>query len=428
MNMAYWHILSAFTDFSFRHPHSPELIPPIVPSPPPLPKRRAIPRAARLRRLSDASVARALAAQKTAEERGRLVMERAIVEAEQELAVSGPIVSDEWDHLSDEDDEPPDPLVANAVPDSVVPPPLPLSTPTTASSNVAPNLPLEPDPFHIPEAYAREPPANSEDPVHSHPAVRLLYILVSWLHTHFHVPFLACHTILIVVFHIVALFGGGLATSEGYRTLPSVLHHLDVEPKFITLPVCPECFRLYPPTLKSTDLCTHCSIPIFKSTTSTSKRSQKENSRPLLQFPVKSIEAQLRDILDVDGMEDILERWRTQERQPGVYIDNFDGAVCKELKGADGRLFFENPLPPGNAELRLGLTAGVDWSVPFNSSLFRCFLTSGAQVLISSKPNRAVSHVGPNVIQYHKFTASLSLSHGKSYTGIHSAWPQRADW
>lgn len=60
-------------------------------------------------------------------------------------------------------------------------------------------------------------------------------------------------------------------------------------------------------------------------------------------------------------MKDILKGWRGKPRQSGEYVDNFDGAICQELKGQDGRLFFENPLPMGNTELWIGLTLGVNW-------------------------------------------------------------------
>lgn len=48
-------------------------------------------------------------------------------------------------------------------------------------------------------------------------------------------------------------------------------------------------------------------------------------------MPLKSIEAQLRDVLQVPGIEDELEKWRSIPRQPGVLQDNFDGAICQSL-------------------------------------------------------------------------------------------------
>ncbi len=151
---------------------------------------------------------------------------------------------------------------------------------------------------------------------------------------------------------------------EAYRTLPSITNHLSIEPVFQVLPVYPECMEVYPGSTKHDQVCIRCHSPIFKYTWSHDSRSAtsgSEKSRARLQFPTKSIEEQLRDIIAVQGMEDILEGWRGKPHQSGEYVDNFDGAICPELKGQDSQLFFENPLPMGNMELRIGLTLGVNW-------------------------------------------------------------------
>jgi hypothetical protein len=74
-----------------------------------------------------------------------------------------------------------------------------------------------------------------------------------------------------------------------------------------------------------------------------------------------TIEAQLRGILEVPGMEDELEQWRYTTRTSGKYIDMFDGRVPRNIKAHDGHPFFENPLPAGSTELRIGLVLGFDW-------------------------------------------------------------------
>ncbi len=86
---------------------------------------------------------------------------------------------------------------------------------------------------------------------------------------------------------------------------------------------------------------------------------------PFLKFPYKSLESQMISLLQVPGIEEALETWRTVPRQGGDYHDIFDGAIPKELKCATGEKFFRNdPVdkPNGPAgELRIGLTLGVDW-------------------------------------------------------------------
>ncbi|KAK0470420.1 uncharacterized protein EV420DRAFT_1616565 [Desarmillaria tabescens] len=153
-------------------------------------------------------------------------------------------------------------------------------------------------------------------------------------------------------------------TSEAYHTLPSITNHLGIEPVFQVLPVCPECMEVYLASTTHDQACIRCHSSIFKFTQSRdscSAAAGSEKSRAWLQFPMKSIEAQLHDIIAVQGMEDILEAWRGKPRQPGEYIDNFDGAICQELKGQDGWLFFENPRLTDDTELQIGLTLSMDW-------------------------------------------------------------------
>ncbi|KAI0749923.1 hypothetical protein C8Q80DRAFT_1120041 [Daedaleopsis nitida] len=63
------------------------------------------------------------------------------------------------------------------------------------------------------------------------------------------------------------------------------------------------------------------------------------------------------------GVENTMEAWRRRERIAGWFVDIFDGAICKQLKGPDGLSFFRYDLRDGgpDGELRLGLTLGVDW-------------------------------------------------------------------
>ncbi|THU96176.1 hypothetical protein K435DRAFT_819510 [Dendrothele bispora CBS 962.96] len=178
-----------------------------------------------------------------------------------------------------------------------------------------------------------------------HSVLLQLYTLVVWLHTHFHVPFLACNVVLFVVSNIVKAVDPSIIAPPVtfYSTLPTVLNHMGVEPDFQVLPVCPSCLKPYP---ASTTSCSICDAPLFRFIQSLNRRnSAGANSNPFLQFPMKSIESQLREILLVPGMEDLLEQWRDVSRVDGEYQDIFDGAICKELKGVDGRLFFANPLP-----------------------------------------------------------------------------------
>ncbi|EPS99806.1 hypothetical protein FOMPIDRAFT_1030690 [Fomitopsis schrenkii] len=191
----------------------------------------------------------------------------------------------------------------------------------------------------------------------------LLYLLVAWLHTACQLAFPACRAVLVVMGQILAAAGIITERHALYISLASVLASLGVEPVFQILPVCPSCLEVYPGNYPRDLPCRRCASPLFSHAQRHDRRQRTASSvvRPLLQFPMKSIEAQLREILAVPGMEELVEGWRTKSRAPGTYQDNFDGRICRELQGPDGRLFFENPLPTQCNELRIGLTLGVDW-------------------------------------------------------------------
>lgn len=327
---------------------------------------------ARLRRLSDASRGVALAAMEDAEARGHEVIAQALPDLLELLSVTGNVDSDGWDDDGEEDDDgelgvglPSQVSADQSQPRVTTPADDPAHQPPSAEGAIPTDQVTatldenDPDPFYQPrDIDDMVPNSSAKSRVHTHPAIRLLYILVAWLHTHFHLPFIACRAILVIVAFIISTAATSFDTSETYKTLPSVLNHLGVNPDFVVLPVCPECFEVYPASTPTSDVCARCDSPIFKAAVGHKKAT------PLLQFPVKSIEEQLVDILHVDGVEDLLEQWRFKERCIGKYLDNFDGEICKILKGPDSRPFFENPLPPETRdELRIGLTLGVDWYV-----------------------------------------------------------------
>ncbi|KZV60007.1 hypothetical protein PENSPDRAFT_558091, partial [Peniophora sp. CONT] len=199
----------------------------------------------------------------------------------------------------------------------------------------------------------------------------LLYLFVAWLHTQGKVAFKFCAAALVVIVQIVLLAGGSFDDLHApYRSLPSVLNYLNVEPQFEVLPTCPSCLEPYPASRSqagATSTCDRCGTLLFQSKRRHDQRRAEGSTvqHPHLQFPYKTIESQLRDLIPRVEVE--LDDWRKKERVPGKYTDAFDGRIPQELpapKDVAGP-FFVNPLPPpavGEApELRIGLTGGLDW-------------------------------------------------------------------
>ncbi|KAF7367759.1 hypothetical protein MSAN_00839900 [Mycena sanguinolenta] len=146
----------------------------------------------------------------------------------------------------------------------------------------------------------------------------------------------------------------------------AVLTHMGAEPEFQALPVCPTCCEVFPASSPHSTVCLRCSIPVFQTAVplSRSARTPTAPPRPLLQFPTKSIEEQLRDMLAVPGVEEEMDKWRSKKRTAGVYKDFFDRRIAKEIQGPDDLPFFrpgQSPQSGPDNELRIGLTLGVDW-------------------------------------------------------------------
>ncbi|KAJ2911764.1 hypothetical protein MD484_g8650, partial [Candolleomyces efflorescens] len=182
-----------------------------------------------------------------------------------------PIIDDNWEE-PDACDDPEGPLLpqglintaASSGSDSIASPSVPanaISPNASATPNASQSAPPlasqgvpafklqenSPDPFITPV------PPSSEQFTDAPPGIHLLYILVTWLHVQFHLPFRACTALLNVVLLILKSFGIMFATTP-VTTLPRIMAKLNVEPVIYLLPVCPNCLEVYP-SKKDTPSC-----------------------------------------------------------------------------------------------------------------------------------------------------------------------------
>jgi hypothetical protein len=257
---------------------------------------------------------------------------------------------------------PPLPLSTLASPnaENLPPPPSALPIPPTAIGVPAhKHAENTPDPFWNPYESSACLAPNSIEDVHPYPGIYLLYMLVTWLHLQFHLPFRACTAVMHVFVMILHAFGTTVNPAP-IASLPRIMKKLDVEPIFDILPVCASCLEVYPSGNATPTICIRCNSYIFKPSTPTTTKPS-----PLLQFPSKSLESQLVSLLAVPGIEDALDAWRAVPRCRGEYIDVFDGEIPKNIPDPEGRPFFRNgpneKLKGPNGELRIALTLGVDW-------------------------------------------------------------------
>lgn len=294
------------------------------------------------------------------------------IQPPQEPGVFG--VPDGWEDADPADEEDVR-TVPPAMPEGSNGPRAPVSSTTTSgtpslASHIRPvawGVPLAkaqentPDPFELvtPRASTRstqvtETPTTGMD---------LLYVLATWLHAQFRLPFRACAALIKIVVLIVKFYGV-VITNDPISTLPRIMSKIDVELTIHLLPICPSCLEVYPAKASTPSVCVRCNSDMFKARPSTGVSNKQDKRTPLLSFPFKSIQSSLEDILAVPGAEEELDKWRKVERRPGRYTDIFDGAVPRSLKCPDGSLFFRNN--PGDEKgpdgvLRIGVNLGVDW-------------------------------------------------------------------
>jgi hypothetical protein len=139
--------------------------------------------------------------------------------------------------------------------------------------------------------------------------IRDIQLLIATLHTRFHVSFRACNLALTALRRILL----GLEL-EGASTLPTslttVLSHLQLEDRFIILPSCPVCHKLYGPDSLSTAACERCAVPLFESQPlrrfiARVTRTTPPKPPPVRAVPYAPISMLLADFFAREGMENI---------------------------------------------------------------------------------------------------------------------------
>ncbi|KZP21905.1 hypothetical protein FIBSPDRAFT_739745 [Athelia psychrophila] len=220
-----------------------------------------------------------------------------------------------------------------------------------------------PDPFRG-DGTTTADPFRSRSSIHPDQGVYMLYALVAWLHTQFHLPFRACNAMLVIAALIIQSFGIAVSAPVS-TTLPTVLKKLGVEPAIRVHPVCPKCLEVYPDSKDTPAVCPICQTNIFKTgRTHTGRERTEQDREPELRYATRSLASQMAEIVSLPGMEDELDEWRKKARKAGEYDDFFDGAISRELKGHDNKPFFANDTMDHDGpdhELRVGVTLGADW-------------------------------------------------------------------
>jgi hypothetical protein len=233
-------------------------------------------------------------------------------------------------------------------------------------------IPEIPEPELVYEA--PEPAADVLASSSPHWFWRIVLLLTTYLHLHFHLPHRAC-ILLLKVLRIIFIASHMIKADDRVPvTLTTTFNRLNLQDTFKIHPVCPDCRRVFPPGDAAPVWCTFCTALLFEGLDDISDLGitppKTRAKKPKIQCPQRPLSSCLPAFLNRPGIEEVLDEWRSYESQPGKLNTVMDGRVWKTLPGHDGKPFFDNsPDRSEPDELRIGITLGFDGYV-FNTSIY----------------------------------------------------------
>ena len=192
--------------------------------------------------------------------------------------------------------------------------------------------------FPIPHRPSAEVYASS----HSHWFVRVVLLLIAFLHTQYHLSFRGCNLILASM-HTIFLSLSLIPPDDLMpQTLTSTFKQLELGDHFQIFPACEVCMWIFEPSAAANTSCPDCKKLLFNVRPSTlfeciSKKVPAPS--PKLEVPFQSPCSLLSNMLAQPHIEQELEAWMACSRSEGTYREIMDGAVWKTMKTATGDLF-----------------------------------------------------------------------------------------
>jgi hypothetical protein len=217
----------------------------------------------------------------------------------------------------------------------------------------------------------RPPTAGMWEQVHELWFIRLVLLMVAYLHTQMQTSFKACAIILSVLKLI--FIGLGLLPNDGRSgacdfmptTLKCTLGRLGLADKFEILAACPSCHALHhlQKSMAASGNCYLCQAPLFASTGILPNLRSVIGlagtlTQPKLSVPFCAPHELIEDFLQRPGMEDEMTAWRDDVMVDGEMREIYHGKVWQELRGPEGGRFFD---VGESSELRIGLVLSMDW-------------------------------------------------------------------
>lgn len=245
------------------------------------------------------------------------------------------------------------------------------SSATAESSHVLPNTCMSTPAYPTPQEKVYEPlesPADVLADASPYWFWRIILIVTTYLHLHYHLPHRACTLLLKVLSAIFVAFRALEAGERVPVTLTTTFNRLNLGDNFSIYPLCPLCKRVYPADNTAPKQCTVCKTSLFSRISTpvpnmppTSDEHTEKRGKAILQSPIRTLSSSLVAFLNRPGIEDAIDEWRSYIPENGKLKTMMDGEVWKSIKGHDGKLFFDNsPDRENSDELWIGITQGFD--------------------------------------------------------------------
>jgi len=188
-------------------------------------------------------------------------------------------------------------------------------------------------------------------------------ILVTILHTRYHLPFRGCALALLCMSLIFTALRLVPPENPMPRTLQTVFKCLDLHDQFLIHPLCKSCHRIYSPNSLTNAICLECSTKLYKPSPTTLfallRGKEPPPPTPKRAMPIQTLLSALPDFLSRSNNERLCQAWRTWRSTPGEKQEIWDGNVWKTICGLDQRCWFD---PADNPEeLRIGVTMSINW-------------------------------------------------------------------
>lgn len=172
--------------------------------------------------------------------------------------------------------------------------------------------------------------------------IRLILLVVGFLHTKHHMSFRACGILLWCLRSIFISIGLFNEDNRMPTTLGMAFTHLEFVDCFTLLVVCTECRAItgtpiMSPHLEEETLCTNCNaglylgIPPMHFVPDPATRPILKKVTPKIVVPFASLRDLLTDLLSHPGFEALIDAWRTQRQAPGKYAAIWDGHIWKTI-------------------------------------------------------------------------------------------------